>query len=633
MTSKNLFWTNILDQLKHKVWFFLLCTLSALASGVFVIFLNVYTIENYNYMSAAEIREEIIESLNACVTAYPAILFIGLALLIACVDFSYLHSRKKVDFYHSQPVSEVFRFFSRLGTSLLCMATALGINLIVTVIYLAAKNLLTTNALHLQMYQCFLVFLVGFAMYGIAQVAVILTNNLIMSILFTIGALSYEALALLWLQELADTVCFHVYNATMFGSFHFSSIPLYFINFSRIYVNKDLHSIFAQGDWLMILWILGLTLLAYGLGFFAYHMRRFDKETPSMAFYQIKPFIKLLLVIIMELFIYNLVYKDRSTLIVPIIVGAVSAILLHIILEALFNHNLKEVLKPFNVAATTAGIGICSILLASNVYDWTHYDHYVPKESQVTEAGISFDTTISDKPFGCDAVVYTKDQTGIHTIIELEKQLIANEDHTEKNDYRYHECHFATSTNDQGENPCEYASFYIHYKLKSGKTVKRYFDMDYNEFADIPFKNLLSDPSVIQTVTYPLNHKEFWKEDQYTYLTLSRNCRELAPSTHPKMKGYQKIRRYKKDTYTGLLEALRKDLETATPEQILGLDPHDSSGLLLSFAQYKTPEMYMDEYMESYHFIIYDTYKNTLAYIYGDTYENALAYVHKNKEK
>ena len=500
MTSKNLFWTNILDQLKHKVWFFLLCTLSALASGVFVIFLNVYTIENYNYMSAAEIREEIIESLNASVTAYPAILFIGLALLIACVDFSYLHSRKKVDFYHSQPVSEVFRFFSRLGTSLLCMATALGINLIVTVIYLAAKNLLTTNALHLQMYQCFLVFLVGFAMYGIAQVAVILTNNLIMSILFTIGALSYEALALLWLQELADTVCFHVYNATMFGSFHFSSIPLYFINFSRIYVNKDLHSIFAQGDWLMILWILGLTLLAYGLGFFAYHMRRFDKETPSMAFYQIKPFIKLLLVIIMELFIYNLVYKDRSTLIVPIIVGAVSAILLHIILEALFNHNLKEVLKPFNVAATTAGIGICSILLASNVYDWTHYDHYVPKESQVTEAGISFDTTISDKPFGCDAVVYTKDQTGIHTIIELEKQLIANEDHTEKNDYRYHECHFATSTNDQGENPCEYASFYIHYKLKSGKTVKRYFDMDYNEFADIPFKNLLSDPSVIQTV-------------------------------------------------------------------------------------------------------------------------------------
>lgn len=633
MTSKNLFWTNILDQLKHKIWFFLLCTLAALASGVFGIFLNVYTIENYNYMSTAEIREEIIESLNASVTGYPAILFIGLALLIACVDFSYLHSRKKVDFYHSQPVSEVFRFFSRLGTSLLCMATALGINLIVTVIYLAAKNLLTTNALHLQMYQCFLVFLVGFAMYGIAQVAVILTNNLIMSILFTIGALSYEALALLWLQELADTVCFHVYNATMFGSFHFSSIPLYFINFSRIYVNKDLHSIFAQGDWLMILWILGLTLLAYGLGFFAYHMRRFDKETPSMAFYQIKPFIKLLLVIIMELFIYNLVYKDRSTLIVPIIVGAVSAILLHIILEALFNHNLKEVLKPFNVAATTAGIGICSILLASNVYDWTHYDHYVPKESQVTEAGISFDTTISDKPFGCDAVVYTKDQTGIHTIIELEKQLIANEDHTEKNDYRYHECHFATSTNDQGENPCEYASFYIHYKLKSGKTVKRYFDMDYNEFADIPFKNLLSDPSVIQTVTYPLNHKEFWKEDQYTYLTLSRNCRELAPSTHPKMKGYQKIRRYKKDTYTGLLEALRKDLETATPEQILGLNPHDSSGLLLSFAQYKTPEMYMDEYMESYHFIIYDTYKNTLAYIYGDTYENALAYVHKNKEK
>lgn len=633
MTSKNLFWTNILDQLKHKVWFFLLCTLSALASGVFVIFLNVYTIENYNYMSAAEIREEIIESLNASVTAYPAILFIGLALLIACVDFSYLHSRKKVDFYHSQPVSEVFRFFSRLGTSLLCMATALGINLIVTLIYLATKNLLTTNALHLQMYQCFLVFLVSFAMYGIAQVAVILTNNLIMSILFTIGALSYEALALFWMEELTDTVCFHVYNSMMFQSFHFSSIALYLMNFSRISVHKDVHSIFAQGDWLMILWILGLTLLAYGLGFFAYHMRRFDKETPSMAFYQIKPFIKLLLVIIMELFIYNLVYKDRSTLIVPIIVGAVSAILLHIILEALFNHNLKEVLKPFNVAATTAGIGICSILLASNVYDWTHYDHYVPKESQVTEAGISFDTTISDKPFGCDAVVYTKDQTGIHTIIELEKQLIANEDHTEKNDYRYHECHFATSTNDQGENPCEYASFYIHYKLKSGKTVKRYFDMDYNEFADIPFKNLLSDPSVIQTVTYPLNHKEFWKEDQYTYLTLSRNCRELAPSTHPKMKGYQKIRRYKKDTYTGLLEALRKDLETATPEQILGLDPHDSSGLLLSFAQYKTPEMYMDEYMESYHFIIYDTYKNTLAYIYGDTYENALAYVHKNKEK
>ena len=59
MTSKNLFWTNILDQLKHKIWFFLLCTLAALASGVFGIFLNVYTIENYNYMSTAEIREEI----------------------------------------------------------------------------------------------------------------------------------------------------------------------------------------------------------------------------------------------------------------------------------------------------------------------------------------------------------------------------------------------------------------------------------------------------------------------------------------------------------------------------------------------------------------------------------------------
>lgn len=405
------------------------------------------------------------------------------------------------------------------------------------------------------------------------------------------------------------------------------------MNFSRISVHKDVHSIFAQGDWLMILWILGLTLLAYGLGFFAYHMRRFDKETPSMAFYQIKPFIKLLLVIILELFIYNLVYKNRATLIVPIIVGAVSAILLHIILEALFNHNLKEVLKPLNVAATTVGIGICSILLATTVYDWTHYDHYVPKESQVTEAGISLDTTISDKTFGCDAVVYTKDQTGIHTIIELEKQLIANEDHTEKNDYRYHECHFATTTNGQGENPCEYATFYIHYKLKSGKTVKRYFDIDYNEFADIPFTNLLSDPSIIQSMTYPLEHTDFWKDGHNTYLTLSRNCRELAPSTHPKMKGYGNILPYNKDTYDGIFEALRKDLETATPEQILGLDQHNKTDLTLSFAQYKTQDMYMDEDMKAYHFVIYDSYKNTLAYIYGDTYENALAYVHKNKEK
>ena len=125
MTSKNLFFKLMLENMKRRIW--------TLALGFLVFFFTLpvaeafvfsdkryYTYENYeNY------RRMIDGNALAIISAgneFLVIVVVTAALICGVSSFAYLHSKKKVDFYHSLPVRRETLFAVSFVNGILIMA-------------------------------------------------------------------------------------------------------------------------------------------------------------------------------------------------------------------------------------------------------------------------------------------------------------------------------------------------------------------------------------------------------------------------------------------------------------------------------------------------------------------------------
>ena len=158
MTLKNSFLTDAFENMKRRNWVFWLSFLTFLCyfPGFLVLSLN-------NIRSGYEkvtdpaglirMQERMDETVEAvfCLNGFTPVIIIGLAVLLGMQGFVYLHNKRQVDFYHSQPVSRKRRFAVLWINGIVIFAVTYLINMVlgmgVAAVYGSLSGKVLTGAL------------------------------------------------------------------------------------------------------------------------------------------------------------------------------------------------------------------------------------------------------------------------------------------------------------------------------------------------------------------------------------------------------------------------------------------------------------------------------------------------------
>ena len=119
MTSKNLSFKLMAEDLKRRVWTIALTVLALIFAQIFPIAVKCSEYAEQAGKWNESTREYMETNILSLLMVNPmaAAVLIGAAVLWAVTSFCYLHNSKKVDFYHSIPVKRHVLYIANLGDS------------------------------------------------------------------------------------------------------------------------------------------------------------------------------------------------------------------------------------------------------------------------------------------------------------------------------------------------------------------------------------------------------------------------------------------------------------------------------------------------------------------------------------
>ena len=392
MTSRNSFWGSIIENSKRRIWVWALSALCfMLALPTYVAFsVNRQAGDPTGYIRSygqeigrQMVRDNMLDAAEYCLGYSPFLVVIvaGMAFLVGMQGFSWLYSRKKIDFYMGVPVKRSKRFLIiwlggiiiflipyLLGAAIsLLIASANGIavgTLIMSVLLAVGRNLL--------------LFL---GVYHLTILAVMLTGNIVITV-FAFGVFC--------LYEYMVRSVLYSYQQLFFEHFSYQSMetePL----LSPFALYWNLLKAGERGNgWSGYLAGLILFAAVMGiLGYICYLKRPAESAGKAMTFRITKPIVKILLMVPVSLFAGYLMaesvnYRPISSgkgigfvifaLAVAVIVGCC-------LMQVIYEFDIKGALhKKSHIVIT--GVLVALIFMVFR-YDMAGFDDYVPDPKDV----------------------------------------------------------------------------------------------------------------------------------------------------------------------------------------------------------------------------------------------------------
>ena len=153
MISRNSFWASCLENHKRRIWVWIVACMMQLLIyvGVLTVYLSRirFWYEDGTYRTYEEFRKAMAQAAQDAL-GFQTALFVRvmvLAVVIGKQGFSYLNDRRKVDMYHSVPVSKTRRFFTIYLNGIVIYLTATLFGLIVGTVVAAAQGAITGSVL------------------------------------------------------------------------------------------------------------------------------------------------------------------------------------------------------------------------------------------------------------------------------------------------------------------------------------------------------------------------------------------------------------------------------------------------------------------------------------------------------
>lgn len=402
MTSNGLFFKLLMEDLRRRAWaaalalvvfFFSLPVALALVMEKTVnsrsIRLDGYVLSLADlHLSKAELAAKILEAREQAALGFAgfgngfmALLMILGAVVMGLSSFAYLHSRKKVDFYHSLPVRRELLYGVQFAGGLLIFGGAYLLNVLFMLGVSCAYGVPLGTAAGAALFGWLANMLFFLLMYAVTVVSVMLTGNLVVSILGDAVLFFFFPVMLFAMEGYCDTF-FKTYFSWG-GGLHFAdalkwSSPIA----AYLYV-------IAENSRLGMVLSLLAALAAGFLGLELYRLRPSEAAGRAMAFGRTKAAIRLILAVGSGLLGGLFFWAVQSRTFWAVFGAVAGAALAHCVIEIIYHFDFKKLFSHrlqmgFSVAAAVF------VVLAFR-YDWWGYDSWIPEKGQVKSAAVSVD--------------------------------------------------------------------------------------------------------------------------------------------------------------------------------------------------------------------------------------------------
>ena len=587
--SRNTFFTDAFENMKRRNWVFWLSFLTFLFyfPGYLVLSLNNIgsryegVTDSASLIRMQERMDETVEVLFL-LNGWMPVLIIGLAILIGMQGFVYLHNKRQVDFYHSQPISRKRRFLVLWFNGIVIFAVTYLMNMFLGMAVATAFGCMSGVIFTGAMKGFFLYFLLFLGIYHISMIAILLTGNTLVSLLAMVVLLGYE-LAIRAMAVFMASSFFLTYGSGEEEKI-FDTLLSPIVNIYKYIIwggREYNYSQYANESYTYGNTAIGLLVLALVFGvasFFLYQKRASESHGNSISFPKIKEVVRFALLLLIGEFGTYLIYYVAGENVAIGLMGAVFFVALgHAVIQLIYEVDFRAIRKKW----LTAAISLAAVILVflGFKYDWTGYDSRIPKQSQVESVYIS----LVAEGFGNNNYVMM-DGTEIYhqykarrmeiTDLDIIYKLLENRERIKR------------TTRFDGN----YEMLEMTFRLKNGKTQYRKFYLKYEE-------NLGLLDEIYHMEEYQLANNQVMEEDfveNYRIISATYN-NGLGNVTAP----------IDVDMHA-LVEAYKKDVENGSYTEVYYNLPRAQISLLGVGIQ-------NEEYRNAWIILIYDSYRNTIA--------------------
>lgn len=473
MTSKNSFLVSMKENNKRRIWVWLL-------SAVLWLFRFPIGITMLIYGTKADIENGIFTGIEAQSAISDVVQYwmgksviewviIGsLAIICAIQGFSYLYSRKKVDLYHSVPVSKGRRFTVIYSNGVLICFIPYLFNLLLAIVIAAANGGLNANIMADIFFGVLVSVLAFFGVYAVTILAVMMTGNVIVTVMGTMVLLFYEIAVKITFTAYQDTFYDYFYEAgKSFASFTTPIGNLIEMLYKPNKIQPDSLAQMISAHVGSLLRMTALALIFGALAYFSYKRRPSEAAGKSMAFPKTKPVIKVLLVVLASLFtaLFAVQYVGVSAstamgLFWVIFVAALASC----IMEVIYEMDIKAAFRKKYQILISAALAV--LIFCIFRFDLTGFDKWNPNpdklESAVIMANDMAYTSRYDKDFKRFFIVENQDAWKKTT--DIEKIMALSE--------------AKKQSSSEDEESTQQIWFVVAYQMKNGRDVWRSFSID-----------------------------------------------------------------------------------------------------------------------------------------------------------
>ena len=587
--SGNTFFADVFENMKRRNWVFWLSFLIFLCCfpGFLVLSLNNIrsSYEGVNdpvrLIRMQERMSETVEALFLLNGIMPVIV-IGLAVLLGMQGFVYLHNKRQVDFYHSQPVSRKRRFLVLWFNGIVIFIATYLINMILGMAVAAVFGSMNGVIFVGAMKAFFMYLLLFLGIYHIAIIAVLLTGNTLVSLLAMVVLLGYELAARAMTVFMASSFFITYGNGQENKIFDTLLSPI--VNIYKYIIlgdRKDNYWRYADETYTYGKTALGLFVLAIIFGtvsFFLYQKRASESHGNSISFPKIKEILRFILLLLFGSFGTYAVYYVAGKSVTLGIVGTVFTIALgHAVIQLIYEVDFRAIRKRW----LTAAVSLVSVILVflGFKYDWTGYDSRIPKQSQVESVYIS----LVAEGFGNNNYVLMDGTEVYHQYKERKMEitdldpiyeLLANRELINMNTVKF---------------DGTYETIEITFRLKNGDTEYRRLYFHYEE-------NLGVLDEIYHMEEYQLAKNQVM-EDKFV-----ENYRIISATYN---NGLRNVISPIDVDINALVEAYKKDVKNGSYTEVYYNLPKAQITLFGVGIQ-------NEEYRNEWNILIYDSYKNTI---------------------
>lgn len=479
MTSRISLAKLLKEDIKHNIWLWALSVLFFFlafpVAGLMGLGNKMQMLEENYLMSDAYTIQDVIDWYNGFISydnVFVCMMVVGFAVVSAITCFRYLHSKVKMDFYHSLPVRREKFFAVQYLQGVLLFVLPYLLNLILILFVGVTQGVLTGEGMKLCA-QAAVMFVIFYLLcYTVAVLAMMLTGKVIVGLLGT--AVFYIYGPAVWALNQSMQQCFYDTFSQSGGqeSWAFLSPVTLFILVIEKFMSTD------TLPWVNLLcaviaWIV-LTCIAVVL----YRKRSSEAAEKAMAFEKTESVIKVLMLIpasiaggmfISEFSNYNAEDAWR-------VFGIIFCLLIgNAIVEFIYHMDFRELFRK--KLSLVIAIVITFALFLVYRFDLTGYDNYMPEEDKIEQMAI-FEYDIMGNAaypdegeeyggfsYGADAAlscVRINDFEDLYNLIKTARNVMLDEEEAVLADT---------------EENSRTTTIYVRYYLKSGKEAERCYNV------------------------------------------------------------------------------------------------------------------------------------------------------------